>query len=52
MVFNLCTPNYRCALTGKLFAAMNYRSIFRGAVDEKTRPGGLANETATGKGNG
>jgi len=40
LVFNLCTPNYRCALTGKLFAAMNYRSIFHGAVDKKTRPEG------------
>lgn len=32
ILFNLCTPEYRRALTGKLFACANYRSVFKGDV--------------------
>ena len=45
-IFNLCTPSYRCALTGKLFSALNYRSIFKGALDEKTRLPGMEQSTS------
>jgi aquaporin Z len=30
LIFELCTPEYRRALTGKLFHAPNYRSVFKG----------------------